>query len=102
MAAITPARLPDHPDAIPNIPDHNTDCDEIFYRISSERGAMPGLGNVTIHTRAGGHGAKPGFDRPEPGLRSDLWGVILDCVEPVHLTTDAIAGDDPNYARAWL
>jgi homogentisate 1,2-dioxygenase len=102
VAAITPARFPDHPNAIPNIPDHNTDCDEIFYRIASEGAQFPGLGTVTIHTRAGGHGAKPGLDRPEPGLRSELWGVILDCVEPVQLTTDAIAGDDPHYARAWL
>jgi len=102
VAAITPARFPDHPNAIPNIPDHNTDCDEIFYRIASDGAQFPGLGTVTIHTRAGGHGAKPGLDRPEPGLRSELWGVILDCVEPVQLTTDAIAGDDPHYARAWL
>lgn len=102
VAAITPARLPDHPNAYPNIPDHNTDCDEIFYRIASEGAPMAGLGNITIHTRAGGHGAKPGFERPQPGMRSELWGVILDCAEPVNLTTDAIAGDDPDFARAWL
>lgn len=102
VSAITPARLPDHPNAAPNIPDHNTDCDEIFYRVASEAGATQGIGKVTVHTRAGGHGAKPGYERPEPGLRSDLWGLILDIVERVHLTTDAIPADDPSYPQAWL
>ncbi len=102
VSAHTPARLPDHPNAYPNIPDHNTDCDEIFYRIASESGAIAGLGKITVHTRAGGHGAKPGYERPEAGLRSDLWGVIIDLVEPVRLTTNAIGADDPNYPGAWL
>jgi len=102
VSAITPARLPDHPNAYPNIPDHNTDCDEIFYRVASESGAMQGLGKVTVHTRAAGHGAKPGYERTEPGLRSDLWGVILDIVEPVRLTTNAMVADDPAYPSAWL
>ncbi len=102
VAAHVPARFPDHPQAIPNIPDHNTDCDEIFYRIASEADVGPGVGRVTVHTRAGGHGAKPGFDRPEPGLRSQLWGVILDIVEPLQLTVNAIDADDPDYPAAWL
>jgi homogentisate 1,2-dioxygenase len=102
VAAHVPARLPDHPNAYPNIPDHNTDCDEIFYRIATESGAMAGVGKVTVHTRAGGHGAKPGMVRSEPGLRSELWGVILDIVEPLQLTTNAVVADDPNYPAAWL
>lgn len=102
IAAITPARLPDHPNAIPNIPDHNTDCDEIFYRLASDDESMHGMGKLTVHTRAGGHGAKPGHEWPEPGLRRELWGVILDCVAPLDLTEDAMPADDPDYPRAWL
>ncbi len=102
VSAITPARFPDHPDAIPNIPDHNTDCDEILYRVASEGAQVHGLEKLTVHTRAAGHGAKPGHDRAEPGLMNELWAVLIDIINPLQLTTNAIPADDPAYPSAWL
>jgi hypothetical protein len=35
-------------------------------------------------------------------MRSDLWGVILDIVEPLEMAAAAMVADEPSYPRAWL
>ncbi len=102
ICAITPSRLPDHPEIYPAQPDHTADCDEIFYRFATDGPAVPGVGTITLHTRAVAHGPKPGFeDRPLPE-RSHVYGLIMDVQRPVQLTQAAFDADDDGYVRAWL
>jgi homogentisate 1,2-dioxygenase len=103
ISGITPSRMPDHPAAYPAQSDHSADCDEIYYRFGSDDGSkIPGVGTITMHTRAGAHGPKPGFEhRPLPE-RGHLFGLILDVTRPLSLTAAAMAADDPDYVQAWL
>jgi homogentisate 1,2-dioxygenase len=103
ISAITPNRLPDHPDSYPAQADHSADCDEIFYRFATDDGSkIPGLGTITMHTRAVAHGPKPGFEDRRLPERSHLYGMIIDVLRPVSLTAAAMDADDPDYVRAWL
>jgi len=102
ICAIVPSRLADHPDAYPSIIDHNADCDEVFYRIGSAGPPIPGVGTVTLHTRAAQHGPKPGATLARPGLTSELIGLIIDFARPVRLTTAATDADEEGYVRAWM
>jgi homogentisate 1,2-dioxygenase len=102
ICAIVPGRLPDHPNAYPSIIDHNADCDEIFYRIESAGRAIPGVGTVTLHTRAAQHGPKPGAPLAKPGLTSELIGLIIDVTRPMHLNISAMDSDEEGYVRAWM
>lgn len=102
IAAVVPSRLPDHPNAYPGILDHNSDCDEIFYRISSGEVRIPDVGKVTLHTRAAQHGPKPGRELARPGLTSNLVGMIIDTTRPMWLNVAAGDFDDPGYIEAWM
>ena len=104
ICAIVPSRLPDHPDTYPTIVDHNADCDEIFYRIDSMGPPIPGVGTVTLHTRAATHGPKPVAMPPSasPAGQSELVGLIIDAFRPMHLNTAAMDVDEEGYIRAWM
>ena len=102
ICAIVPARLPDHPNAYPSVVDHNADCDEIFYRIASTEEPIPGVGTITLHTRAAQHGAKPGMALPSPGLESHLIGLIIDATRPMNLNISAKDADEEGYVQAWM
>jgi homogentisate 1,2-dioxygenase len=102
VCAITPSRTPDHPDIYPAQSDHSADCDEIFYRFATDGPAVPGVGTITLHTRAVAHGPKPGFEERQLLERTHLYGVIMDVLRPVHLTQAGQDADDDGYVRAWL
>ncbi|MGD9793543.1 MAG: homogentisate 1,2-dioxygenase, partial [Acidimicrobiia bacterium] len=75
ICAITPGRLPDHRSAYPAQADHTADCDEIYYRFCTDDGsAIPGIGTITMHTRAAAHGPKPGFENKRLPERSPIFG----------------------------
>jgi homogentisate 1,2-dioxygenase len=102
ICAITPARLADHPGSYPAQPDHVADCDELYYRFASEGGPVPGLGAITLHTRAAAHGPRPGFEDAPRRERASLWGLIIDVAKPVRMTAAAAGADDASYTRSWL
>jgi homogentisate 1,2-dioxygenase len=102
ICAITPGRTPDHPDIYPAQSDHSADCDEIFYRFATDGPAVPGVGTITVHTRAVAHGPKPGFEDKAMPERTHVYGVIMDVARPVTLTAAAHEADDATYVRAWL
>jgi homogentisate 1,2-dioxygenase len=103
ICAITPGRTPDHPDSYPAQADHSADCDEIFYRFATDDGSpVPGVGTVTLHTRAAAHGPKPGFEQRSLPARTHLYGLIIDVIRPVSLTAAAMDADEADYIRAWL
>jgi homogentisate 1,2-dioxygenase len=103
ICAITPTRTPDHPDAYPAQADHSADCDEIFYRFATDDGSSSsGLGTITLHPRAAAHGPKPGFELRRLPERTHLYGLIIDVIRPVSLTSAAIGADDADYIRAWI
>ena len=102
ICAITPARLPDHPNAYPGIVDHNADCDEVFYRIASDADPVPGVGTITLHTRSANHGPKPGTELTSPGLNSHLIGLIIDLTNPMYPTASTNDIDEEGYVQAWI
>jgi homogentisate 1,2-dioxygenase len=103
ISGITPSRMPDHPNAYRAQSDHSADCDEIYYRFGSDDGSViPGVGTITMHTRATAHGPKPGFEQRPLPERGHLFGLILDVTRPLSLTAAAMAADDPDYVQAWL
>jgi homogentisate 1,2-dioxygenase len=101
ITAMTPVRLPDHPDSTPAQPDHSADCDEIFHRLGQRRSNGREDGSVTLHTRANPHGASLTLKSRTPRERTSGYGLILDVFEPVSVSAAAASADDPDYYRFW-
>jgi len=101
ISAITPVRLPDHPDSTSAQPDHSADCDEIFHRLGRRSDNGRGVGSVTLHTRANPHGASLTFKKRTPPDRTSGYGLILDVFDPVVVSSAAVEADDPDYYRSW-
>jgi homogentisate 1,2-dioxygenase len=101
ITAMTPVRLPDHPDSTSAQPDHSADCDEIFHRLGRRSGNGHEDGSVTLHTRANPHGASLALKSRAPRDRTSGYGLILDVFDPVSVSSSAAAADDPDYYRSW-
>jgi homogentisate 1,2-dioxygenase len=101
VTAMTPLRLPDHPDSTSAQPDHSADCDEIFHRLGRRGANGRADGSVTLHTRANPHGASMSLKARAARDRTSGYGLILDVFDPVLVSTAAAAVDDPDYYRSW-
>jgi homogentisate 1,2-dioxygenase len=101
VTAITPVRLPDHPQSTSAQPDHSADCDEIFHRLGRKQENGREEGMVTLHARGNPHGASLSLKSREPREKTSGYGLILDVYEPVSVARSAIPVEDTDYYRSW-
>lgn len=106
VCSFVPRLFDFHPDAVPVPYNHsNVHSDEVIYYANSEFMSRKGIeyGSLTLHPGGLPHGPHPG--RVEESLgkkRTDELAVMLDTFHPLHVARDAIAIEDPEYARSWL
>ncbi len=83
----------------------NTDYDEvIFYHdgiFFSRDDIKPGM--LTLHPRGIHHGPHPkALANQETKTRTDEYAVMLDGLNPLHITTDGEKTENQNYWKSWL
>jgi homogentisate 1,2-dioxygenase len=95
-----------HPDAVPAPYNHsNVMSDEVLYYASADFMSRKGIeyGSVTLHPDGLPHGPHPGRTEASIGqARTDELAVMVDTFRPLHVSTEALGVEDPDYYRSWL
>jgi homogentisate 1,2-dioxygenase len=106
ICSFVPRLFDFHPQALPVPYNHsNVESDEILYYANSEFMSRKGIeyGSLTLHPAGLPHGPQPGRAEESIGKqRTDELAVMLDTFRPLHVSRDAMAFEDPEYARSWL
>lgn len=104
IAAITPRRGADHPDAaFANSFHQNLDYDEVLLRFAgSVRATETPTGTFTLTPRAIMHGPKRGFEQAQKRTQIDMWGLMMDTRLTLQPTMEAMTAHDSAYARTWV
>jgi homogentisate 1,2-dioxygenase len=107
VCAFVPRLLDLDPDAV-KVPYHhaNVDSDEVlFYSrgdFTSRQGSGIGPASISLHPAGFTHGPQPGSLEASQGQeRTEEVAVMLDTFDPLLLSPDAIATEDPDYWRSW-
>jgi homogentisate 1,2-dioxygenase len=106
VCTFAPRYLDHHPDAIkvPYVHD-NTEADEVLFYVRGNFGSRRGVesGSMTLHPRGIPHGPHPGTIMASmEATRTEELAVMFDTAQPLELTEDAVAIDDPAYPKSWL
>jgi homogentisate 1,2-dioxygenase len=106
ICSFVPRLFDYHPEAIPAPYNHsNVDSDEVLYYVSDNFMSRKGIesGSLTLHPRGLPHGPHLGMYEQSIGKeRTDELAVMIDTFEPLQLTEEAIALEDPDYPYSWL
>lgn len=106
VCTFAPRVLDTHPRAIKVPYAHsNVQADEVLYYVRGKFGSRRGVeeASFTLHPRGIPHGPHPGtIVASRPMTRTDELAVMVDTVEPLLLTRQAVELDDPSYPRSWL
>jgi homogentisate 1,2-dioxygenase len=106
ICSFVPRLFDYHPEAIPAPYNHsNVDSDEVLYYVSDNFMSRKGIesGSLTLHPRGLPHGPHLGMYEQSIGKeRTDEIAVMIDTFEPLQLTEEAIAVEDPDYPYSWL
>jgi homogentisate 1,2-dioxygenase len=106
ICTFAPRHLDLHPAAI-KVPwaHDNTEADEVLFYVRGEFGSRRGVepGSFTLHPQGIPHGPHPGTTRKSFDLtRTEELAVMFDTAQPLELTAQALALDDPAYPLSWL
>lgn len=106
ICTFAPRMLDTHPEAIKVPYAHsNVESDEVLYYVRGHFGSRRGVeeGSLTLHPRGIPHGPHPGtIAASRAQTRTDELAVMMDTFQPLRLTRQALAHDDPNYPLSWL
>jgi homogentisate 1,2-dioxygenase len=106
ICTFAPRLLDTHPQAVKVPYAHsNIQADEVLYYVRGRFGSRRGVeeSSFTLHPRGIPHGPHPGTIVASRSLtRTDELAVMVDTVQPLQLTRQALAFDDPNYPLSWL
>jgi homogentisate 1,2-dioxygenase len=106
VCTFAPRMLDTHPEAIKVPYAHsNVQADEVLYYVRGKFGSRRGVeeASITLHPRGIPHGPHPGtIVASRPMTRTDELAVMLDTVQPLLLTKQALEMDDPQYPLSWL
>lgn len=106
ICSFVPRAVDFHPDAIPcPYPHSSVDVDEFLFYVrgnfTSRRGVGPG--SISFHPAGIPHGPHPGAYEASIGHRETTeLAVMLDTFEPMQLTAEALAYEDPAYMQSFL
>ncbi|MCL4331913.1 MAG: homogentisate 1,2-dioxygenase [Candidatus Thermoplasmatota archaeon] len=105
LGTFLPRKFDFHPKAIPISYYHsNIDVDEILFYSSGNFMSRKGIseGSVTIHVRGLIHGPQPGMVEGAIGKEeTDEVAVMVETYDPMHLASDGMAVNDPDYMSSW-
>jgi len=94
------------PDAVPAPYSHqNVMSDEVLFYANAEFMSRKGIeyGSITLHPDGLVHGPQPGKTEESIGKkRTDELAVMVDTFRPLLVSRDALAVEDPGYARSWF
>jgi homogentisate 1,2-dioxygenase len=106
ICTFAPRFLDHHPEAI-KVPwaHDNTEADEVLFYVRGQFGSRKGVepGSFTLHPQGIPHGPHPGTTlKSFEHTRTEELAVMFDTAQPLELTAQALALDDPNYPLSWL
>ena len=106
ICTFAPRWLDHHPEAV-KVPwaHDNTEADEVLFYVRGEFGSRKGIepGSFTLHPQGIPHGPHPGTTAKSfAAQRTEELAVMFDTQDPLQLTTEALAIDDPQYPFSWL
>ncbi|MCM1981722.1 homogentisate 1,2-dioxygenase [Lyngbya confervoides] len=105
VCSFVPRLLDYHPQAIPAPYNHaNVDSDEVLYYVSGTFLSRSGIesASLTLHPRGLPHGPHPGRYETSVGQdRTEEYAVMMDTAQPLQMTPQAIALEDPDYSYRW-
>jgi homogentisate 1,2-dioxygenase len=106
LCTFAPRMLDTHPEAIKVPYAHsNVQADEVLYYVRGKFGSRRGVeeSSITLHPRGIPHGPHPGtIVASRPMTRTDELAVMVDTVQPLLLTRQALELDDATYPQSWL
>jgi homogentisate 1,2-dioxygenase len=106
VCTFAPRMLDTHPESVKVPYAHsNIQADEVLYYVRGRFGSRRGVeeASITLHPRGIPHGPHPGtIVASRPMTRTDELAVMVDTVQPLHLTRQAMEMDDPQYPYSWL
>jgi len=106
ICTFAPRLLDTHPQAVKVPYAHsNVQADEVLYYVRGKFGSRRGVeeASFTLHPRGIPHGPHPGtIVASRPMTRTDELAVMVDTVEPLLLTRQAMELDDATYPQSWL
>ncbi|QEG01577.1 Homogentisate 1,2-dioxygenase [Stieleria maiorica] len=106
VCSFVPRLFDYHPDAVPAPYNHsNVMSDEVIYYANDQFMSRRGIdyGSLTLHPSGLPHGPHPGRAEASIGVqRTDELAVMLDTFHPLRVAREALASEDPDYARSWL
>lgn len=106
ICTFAPRLLDTHPDAIKVPYAHsNVQADEVLYYVRGRFGSRRGVeeASITLHPRGIPHGPHPGtIVASREMTRTDELAVMVDTLQPLVPTRQALELDDPSYPYSWL
>jgi homogentisate 1,2-dioxygenase len=106
ICTFAPRLLDTHPEAVKVPYAHsNVQADEVLYYVRGHFGSRRGVeqSSFTLHPRGIPHGPHPGTIVASRSMtRTDELAVMVDTVNPLHLTPQALQLDDPHYPYSWV
>lgn len=106
VCTFAPRLLDTHPEAIKVPYAHsNVQADEVLYYVRGRFGSRRGVeeASLTLHPRGIPHGPHPGtIVASRTMTRTDELAVMVDTVQPLMLTRQALDYEDANYPYSWL
>ena len=106
ICSFCPRMLDYHPQSIKVPYNHsNLDSDEVLYYVEGNFGSRKGIevGSLTAHPQGIPHGPHPGTTLASmDATRTEELAVMFDTAQPLELTEQALALDDPSYPLSWL
>ncbi len=95
-----------HPEGIPAPYNHsNVNSDEVIYYCDGNFMSRKGIDryDITLHPFGLPHGPQPGATEASIGKTgTEELAVMVDTFNPLHLTTDALELEKPEYQASWL
>ncbi len=106
VCTFAPRMLDTDPEAI-KVPfaHSNVQADEVLYYVRGHFGSRRGVeeSSFTLHPRGIPHGPHPGTIVASRDVRStDELAVMVDTVQPLQLSRQAMQLDDPAYPLSWI
>jgi homogentisate 1,2-dioxygenase len=106
VCSFVPRLFDYHPQGIPAPYNHsNVNSDEVIYYAEGDFMSRKDINrsDITLHPSGLPHGPQPGATEASIGKeKTDELAVMVDTFHPLHLTTDALEFEKPEYMDSWL
>ncbi len=82
----------------------SVDCDELLFYVSGDFTSRRGIerGSISYHPSGIPHGPHPGAYKDSIGKkRTEEQAIMVDTFDPLFLTKESEALEDPNYPKSW-